>query len=286
MKPIDIFMNSPTNSLEAVFADHDMRHMLEYVKLKLLPVDKLAKSGARMPFRSRYGHSVRVLGWALRLYAAMNCTGGAVGMNGGRRAQSPAPGGANPQAAGRASAHSGGQVTQAAAPASAHSGGQAPAMPDIPRSLAVAAIFHDVGYSVCGNSHAKFSEEIFRGYAKENRLYAGGHEKKTLDEIASIIAVHSDKRLPNEALTVDQQLLMDADMLDESGALRFAWICFDEAEKPEYGYASAYERMRRYLGQAEADAASFHTDAGRAAHFAMLESLQRFADAFQSELQL
>jgi hypothetical protein len=252
-----------TDALGAVFRDPVLGRMLGRVEEMLRPVDRLAKSGASIPFRSRYRHSVRVLGWALRLSAATAA------------AQS-----------GR-SGHSGSAVP------GGDRGRNGGVPDDIPCSLAAAAIFHDAGYAALAGDpqgsarcHAKFSEEIFVEYAKENGLYAGRGGRRQLEEIAGIIAVHSDKALPNDVLTADQQILMDADLLDEAGAMRFAWICFREAGKSEYDYGSAYALMRSHLADAEKEFALLHTEAGRAAGGEMLAYLRAFADGFRSELQL
>ncbi|MDR1440743.1 MAG: HD domain-containing protein [Clostridiales bacterium] len=272
-------------ALADVFRDPVLSHMLSYVEERLRPVDKLAKSGASFPFRSRYMHSVRVLGWALRIHAAMGGGAAARARDGGACAGAEAPAtGTYP-------------VAPAGTGAGAATAGTDPARlqpsDGIPHSLAVAAIFHDIGYAACGAGrpesalcHAKFSEEMLAEYALSRGLYAGRQGRRQLGEIASIIAVHSDKRLSNAVLTAEQQILMDADLLDESGAMRFAWICFCEAGKGKYDYASAYAHMREHVGQAEKELALFHTEAGRAFGNAMLGYIRAFADGLASELQL
>jgi hypothetical protein len=258
--------------LEAVYQDPVKGQMLAYVKQLLAPVDKLSKSGKRFPFRSRFGHTERVLAWALRLNAAEPFYGDYAAET---------------------------------------------------EAIAVAAIFHDAGYSVQGDGHAKFSEEIFLDYAAAHRLYAdwgqgpaggagtdGGGQagagggagpagdwgaaasrrqaaRRLVDRIAETIAIHSDKELENQVLTRAQQILMDADSLDEVGAIRFLWECFLEAGKEEYGFESAYDRLTVSLGKLRDLAPSkLHTGEGRRAAAAMLGYLEPFLAGLAWELHL
>lgn len=87
--------------------------------------------------------------------------------------------------------------------------------------LLCAAAFHDTGYAGEDRmDHQKASAALFRKYAAEHGLDADFTEKT-----AGCIAIHSDKyRMAQpEQLSIEQLLLMEADLLDEEGALSLCW---------------------------------------------------------------
>lgn len=100
--------------------------------------------------------------------------------------------------------------------------------------LYTAVIFHDIGYARAGaDCHQADSAELFREYAEANGL-----DKDFIEKVISCIIIHSDKwRMENpEELSIEQLLLMEADLLDEEGALA---ICWD-------GLASGYSGVMSY----------------------------------------
>lgn len=89
--------------------------------------------------------------------------------------------------------------------------------------LLTAAIFHDCGYNGSGIPHEKLGAEIFRAYM-------GVHHPSldTLTEtVAGMILLHSDKALLRAPETpLELILLMEADLLDEEGAMGIVTDCF------------------------------------------------------------
>lgn len=91
-------------------------------------------------------------------------------------------------------------------------------------SLKIATIFHDCGYSAGSNEdHAAMGAAICRDYL-ERRQYP---PEKT-DFICYLIEEHSNKKLLHEKNTpVELIVLMEADMLDDTGAMGIvldSWI--------------------------------------------------------------
>lgn len=85
--------------------------------------------------------------------------------------------------------------------------------------LLTAAIFHDVGYSYGKKDHAKKSAEIFLKYAVEHDF-----DFEFMMRTSEIIALHSDKNLIKEKSSPEELvLLLEADLLDEEGALGIVW---------------------------------------------------------------
>lgn len=95
-------------------------------------------------------------------------------------------------------------------------------------SLKIATIFHDVGYAVKeGEGHAQESAAICRDYL-ERRSYAPAQ----IDFICYLIEEHPNKRILHEKSTpLELVVLMEADMLDDTGAMGIildSWIASKE----------------------------------------------------------
>ncbi len=110
-------------------------------------------------------------------------------------------------------------------------------------ALLTAAMFHDAGYSLSGNgeNHAKHSAEIFILYAKEHNPPVDCAFTERL------IRLHSDKHLMYENDTpLELLLLMEADLLDETGALSIVWDCMSEGATCEQSFQKTYEHICAY----------------------------------------
>ena len=100
--------------------------------------------------------------------------------------------------------------------------------------LFLAVIFHDIGYvSESLDGHQYVSEKMFREFAGIHHFDSG-----LVDQVCACISIHSDKEKLEcpDNLTIEQILLMEADLLDEEGALA---ICWD-------GMACGYEGKSTY----------------------------------------
>lgn len=108
--------------------------------------------------------------------------------------------------------------------------------------LYLAAIFHDVAYSGTGNNsnHAEKSANIFAEYARENNIDASLTEK-----IVYLIRMHSNKELlKEENLLPELIILMEADLLDEEGALRIIWYCATKGIQGANSYRDLYDYIQ------------------------------------------
>lgn len=95
-------------------------------------------------------------------------------------------------------------------------------MDEVDKDVAyMAVVFHDAGYSdgAC-DEHQVSSERIFREYAAEH-----GFDKDFTEKVALCVGTHSNKELMTtpEKLTKEQIIVMEADLLDEEGALAIVW---------------------------------------------------------------
>ncbi|MEY8390163.1 HD domain-containing protein [Lachnospiraceae bacterium 45-W7] len=103
--------------------------------------------------------------------------------------------------------------------------------------LCTAAIFHDIGYSSRDNErHAVRSVQAFHAYAA-----AQGMEEEFARKVERLIARHSDKSLLKEPDTeLEMILLLEADLLDEEGAMGIVWDCMTMGNLHASSYARAY----------------------------------------------
>lgn len=108
--------------------------------------------------------------------------------------------------------------------------------------LFLAVIFHDIGY-VHDNleEHQKVSEKMFREFAAEHCF-----DSDIIEKVASCISIHSDKEKLKEPklLTIEQILLMEADLLDEEGALAICWDGLACGYEGKSSYEESLERTK------------------------------------------
>lgn len=102
--------------------------------------------------------------------------------------------------------------------------------PSVDRELLeLAVIFHDVGYCMGENkAHCIHSEAIFRQYAKQQAECCDGKpiykDTAKVEMIADLVRNHTAKeKIGSDSISDEMLILMEADLLDEEGAMRIAW---------------------------------------------------------------
>ena len=114
-------------------------------------------------------------------------------------------------------------------------------------SLYIAAIFHDVGYANLaeGEKHARNSAAFFNEYAVAHGIC---EEKRQF--ISYLIANHSDKNmLQSNETPLELIILMEADLLDETGALAIIWDSMMEGSKTEQSFTQTYEHIKNHSAE-------------------------------------
>ncbi len=103
--------------------------------------------------------------------------------------------------------------------------------------LYTAAIFHDIGYADKDNDrHALRSGKAFHEYALESRM-----DEEFREKVERLIYAHSNKALLKEKnIGLELILLMEADLLDEEGAMGIVWDCMSMGNIHASSYAAAY----------------------------------------------
>jgi uncharacterized protein len=117
--------------------------------------------------------------------------------------------------------------------------------------LYTAAIFHDISYgSVDVGSHEEKSAYIFIDYARKRNL-----PEDFIKKVGNCIRIHSDKELleETEKLTLEQILLMEADLLDEEGALAVVWDCLAVGMSDAASYNDAREHIKEGLDKLDSN---------------------------------
>lgn len=113
----------------------------------------------------------------------------------------------------------------------------------------ISAIFHDVGYAYGKVNHALNSAKIFIEYAEDKDF--NEDLKRT---ISNNISLHSNKELLNDPNTpIELILLLEADLLDEEGALGIVWDLLAEGgrmpDSYDLGLKSIFEHSAHIFKQ-------------------------------------
>lgn len=108
--------------------------------------------------------------------------------------------------------------------------------------LLTSAIFHDVGYSCGKDNHAINSANIFLEYAKIN-----GFKQEFIDKVYYCVINHSHKRfLTDETSSPELILLLEADILDEEGAMAISWDLMTVGEMMPTDFKEGYDMLMKY----------------------------------------
>jgi uncharacterized protein len=104
----------------------------------------------------------------------------------------------------------------------------------------IAALFHDVGKCVDNTSdgHARAGAEICEQY-----LVAQGYNGDRTARIVYIVRNHVHA-IRDVSLSLEAQIVRDADLLDEVGALTVLWDAMAAGAEEQQSYMIAYQRIR------------------------------------------
>jgi uncharacterized protein len=112
-------------------------------------------------------------------------------------------------------------------------------------SLQIATILHDIGYSLNREdmrSHAADGAVLSREY-----LESIGYPTEKTEFICSLIAKHSDKKaLYASESPLELVLLMEADLLDDTGAHGIVMDAWIQATKEDVSFESILEHIKKF----------------------------------------
>jgi uncharacterized protein len=105
--------------------------------------------------------------------------------------------------------------------------------------LYTATIFHDIGYSEGKESHSERGAKVFYEYGIKTKM-----DLSFIEKIKNLISLHSSKELLNEKnIPIELIILMEADLLDEEGALRMIWYSLDKGISGAQSYEDVYQHI-------------------------------------------
>ncbi len=107
--------------------------------------------------------------------------------------------------------------------------------------ITTACIFHDAGYAFSKEDHALYSAKIFNEYA-----CAHGFDQKFKKDVEWIILNHSDKSLLKKTDNHNFIIVLEADLLDEEGALGILWDLLAAGKKNASSYYQALEELEKH----------------------------------------
>lgn len=110
-------------------------------------------------------------------------------------------------------------------------------------ALCIATIFHDSGYGRdFSEKHPQYGADICRKYLNDI-----GYNHSKIDFICEIIEKHSHKELLlTEDIPLELTLLMEADLLDDTGAQGLVMDAWMETKNEKVSFSSIGEHMHKF----------------------------------------
>ncbi len=143
----------------------------------------------------------------------------------------------------------------------------------------IAAIFHDIGKGVDKNRpHALVSAEMCRHYLQEKN-----YQPDFIERVCSAIRNHSSKSNTDIPMPIEDSILIDADMLDESGALSVLWDSMTVALEKDPSYDKVYKRTIQNYIKSSRSISLFRTSAGKKYYCERIQFIKSFADSLEYE---
>ena len=143
--------------------------------------------------------------------------------------------------------------------------------------IVLAALLHDIGWDEV-RPHGEVGAEIAVDY-----LDSLGVDPEKIAKIGEIIMMHSDKDTDAE-LSLECRIVMDADLLDEVGAVGILWDAMATAQEGEASYKRAYYRIKNFYRINKPKIKRCKTDAGRVEYNKRMQLIEEFIFQLEKEL--
>jgi uncharacterized protein len=108
--------------------------------------------------------------------------------------------------------------------------------------IRIASVLHDIGWDEKIN-HAIISRNIAEEYLRMNQ-----YDSKKLPKVLDAIENHNNRE-SQDHFAIESLIVMDADILDEVGAISIVWDAMATTYEQDASYYSAYKRIKRYTEQ-------------------------------------
>ncbi|MCR5701493.1 MAG: HD domain-containing protein [Lachnospiraceae bacterium] len=143
--------------------------------------------------------------------------------------------------------------------------------------IALSALLHDVGWEE-GRDHGEVGAEVAVDY-----LDSIGVDPVKIGRIGEIIRIHEDKDTTDE-LSLECQVVMDADLLDEVGAISVLWDSMATACEEGANYKKAYYRIKEYYKGNKPKIRRCKTEVARVEFDKRMKMLEEFLYQLEKEL--
>lgn len=143
--------------------------------------------------------------------------------------------------------------------------------------IALAALLHDIGWDD-KRPHGEVGAELAVEY-----LDSLGVDPEIIRRVGEIIMIHTDKDTDAE-LSIECKIVMDADLLDEVGAIGLLWDSMATACEDEASYKKAYYRIKNYYRINKPKIRRCKTDAARAEYAKRMQMIESFIFQLEKEL--
>jgi HD superfamily phosphodiesterase len=142
----------------------------------------------------------------------------------------------------------------------------------------LAVLFHDTGWSEEIN-HAQVSAELAGKFLVENEV-----APQVMERVISAVQTHNLRGIPGSDLPLENQIVMDADLLDELGVTTMVWDAMTVAGQPEAGYLKVLEKDRAFYNNAVKRQSEMKTNTGLKLYRERLDTWRMVLDNLAFEL--
>ena len=143
--------------------------------------------------------------------------------------------------------------------------------------IVLAALLHDIGWADDRPS-SEVSAEIAVEY-----LDSIGVSPEMIVKVGEIIMVHADKNTEKD-LSLECRIVMDADLLDEVGAVGILCNCMSIAAENESSYKRAYYKIKEFYRTYKPKLSQCKTETGRTEFGKRLQFIENYIYQLEREL--